>query len=156
MLQSQGLSDLNFPISSTHSSIPLLQQVLHLRNQILSSLFHWKYITRYILGGIPCHFWVLSPPSHSGCLVVYGSWPAVRYNLPMMFWIFSNIVQNIEVDVLSKTSAKNRIVNHNHHCCNNYHHNRYWPILLINCRIHKKRKNLWICEVISLWQIVVV
>ena len=28
----------------------------------------------------------------------------------MMFWIFSNIVQNIKVDVLSKTLAKNRIV----------------------------------------------
>jgi len=27
-----------------------------------------------------------------------------------IFWIFSNIVKNIEVDVLSKTSAENRIV----------------------------------------------
>ena len=27
----------------------------------------------------------------------------------MMFWVFTNIAKNIEVDVLSKTSAKNRI-----------------------------------------------
>ena len=33
----------------------------------------------------------------------------------MMFWIFSNIVLNIEVDVLSKKSAKNRIVKKTEH-----------------------------------------
>ena len=68
MLQSQGLSDLNFPISSTHSSIPLLWQMQHQnpcqQPNFVFSASAWKYITWYILGGIPCHFWVLSPPSH--------------------------------------------------------------------------------------------
>ena len=56
--QTEGLSDLFIP------QFPLLQQSISATTLLIYFVSAWKYITQYMLGGIPCHFWVLSPPSH--------------------------------------------------------------------------------------------
>ena len=53
-LLSHQLHPIPFPSAGTPSQQP----------RFVYFVSAWKYITQYMLGGIPCHFWVLSPPLH--------------------------------------------------------------------------------------------
>ena len=67
MLASQGLSDLLFPISSTHSSIPLLRSI-GAPSQQPTFVFSFSLKIHHMVHNR--HFWVLSPPPHRPRILV--------------------------------------------------------------------------------------